>query len=274
MADKQDVDDKPIPPANQPPPPQHALPPAPSHRPNPLIRQSELQMDFGRLDSTMIPQYLTVSIGNQDTVSTTTFDQLHQLTTVDAPLTRNEFIRVWKSIILRRVQDVIEQDSGVRSEDYIRISRATRVPGPLFDILNCLGTYQSSVRGTPISIALPARPAVLPDWYNLDPRLLRDYTAYIARMEPKYKMFSFPPANDYTGRTITLTTLHDHDNLRNIRAYTSEATPDDALIRLAHDNIFTAHNRISYNHSYLYMAANIYRPAIVYDYVACYARDV
>lgn len=57
----------------------------------------------------------------------------------DLPITGENFIRMWKTLILKRVQDVYEKEKHVRSDHYVRLDRSILTPAPLTDLLYALG---------------------------------------------------------------------------------------------------------------------------------------
>lgn len=125
----------------------------PSHQPPPPMRTNGYQptaldlMNFGRLDSDYTIVDHAVNINGQDTLPGMTYDQQSELTTIDLPIDRLMFIRVWKTLILKRLQDVFEQEKRVRAQHFVRLARNQLLPAPLADLLYALGSFHSPATG-------------------------------------------------------------------------------------------------------------------------------
>lgn len=65
-----------------------------------------------------------VNITAQNTLSGRTYDQMLQIVNADLPITRDNFIRMWKTLILKRVQDVYGKEKHVRPANFIRLERS------------------------------------------------------------------------------------------------------------------------------------------------------
>lgn len=62
----------------------------------------ELLLSFGRLDSDYHVHQLVVNIAWQTVMAEATFDQMEQLNSVDPPITKDAFVRIWRTILLKR----------------------------------------------------------------------------------------------------------------------------------------------------------------------------
>lgn len=139
----------------------HVPPPSTSaHTATPSIPflGGQLLLNFGRLDSTYRRVNISLSIENQDSVARATYLQIEQLCAVGLPLTENQFIRMWKTLILKRSQDVYEQEKHTRAQDYVRVMRNLPVPGPLADLLYSIGQLHSRTLGTIFDIVPQPKP--------------------------------------------------------------------------------------------------------------------
>lgn len=79
-------------------------------------------MLFGRLDSTRRRLIRTIQIGNYLAVLTRVYQALMQLTSVDLPLTEDQFVQMSRTLLLKRVQDVIERESSTRPAHFVRLA--------------------------------------------------------------------------------------------------------------------------------------------------------
>lgn len=76
----------------------------------------KLKLAVGTSANLYDPHDLTVQIGNQDTISGLTYDTLLGLVSTQFAFTRAQFIRMWKTLIWKRVHDVAYREKGVRSQ--------------------------------------------------------------------------------------------------------------------------------------------------------------
>lgn len=247
-----------------------SLPPGPDHRPNPLARQPARIMDFGHNDSTSRIYDITMNIANQDTISGLTFDQLHQLTAVDAPMTRDQFIRTWKTLILHRVQILQGNELSAPLAHFHDFATDTKVPATLGDLLHRLGQFKSSTDGRTYNLLAPPQPDQLPDWWNIDANLFHHWNQYMARMETKYLMTTYPHPLKTEGTALITTTIQDAQAYRSVRTITSEADPDDGYVRFVNDDIFYPNDHTTYATSDYYMIRELHHDTTVANYIAAY----
>lgn len=236
------------------------------------VLKSVHMMSFGRMDSDYRVRILTINIDEQDTLSGATYDQLLQLTTVDLPLTRNQFIQVWKTLLLKRVQDIIEKQTFSRPDHFVRISRNIPLPAPLADLLYSLGQFHSKTNGTIFRITQPARATPPPPYWNADGALLFQWQIMMGRLSKAYVMREYPPPTDWENKAILVTSINDDGDLRSVKSFNNEPTMADAFIRFANDNLFQ--EQIPYIDCYLRIVEGQYRPTIVGDYVRSYVTDI
>lgn len=161
--------------------------------------------DFGRLDSDYTVVDHAVDINGQDTLPGMVYDQMSQLTTIDLPIDRPGFIRVWKTLILKRLQDVFEQEKRVRAQHFVRLARNQLLPAPLADLLHSLGSFHSPATGVIHHMTPPAQAAAPENWWNVDNVLFVNWLLSINRMKHLFAMKEFPMINDYETRPIMLT---------------------------------------------------------------------
>lgn len=264
-------------PTSAPPQPQRTQTSFPTHvtLTIPALRNIH-SLAFGRLDSDYHALSRVVQIANQQTLPHAVFDQLEQLTSVDLPITRDQFTRIWKTLILKRVQDVHEKQRLARPANYINMSRNIFVPAPLADLLRSLGQFHSKRLGYLINIDQPVTPDPLPDWWAYDPAVMALWHRCIGRMQIAYQMEEYPTPHDYTQRPITLTTFQDiaAGTLRTVRSLTDETSNNEAFIRFVNDDLFEPTPGITYDDCHLISAEAIERSTIIYEYVRAYTKGV
>ena len=86
--------------------------------------QGEILSIFKGKDNIYRVYDCAITIDSQETVSGTTCDQLIQLVRTDLPINKNDFIRMWKTLLFKRVQDVYEKEKYIRSEDIVRLDNS------------------------------------------------------------------------------------------------------------------------------------------------------
>lgn len=124
--------------------------------------------------------------------------QLEQLSAIALPMDEVSFVRMWRTLIRKRVQDVFELEKHRRTEHFIHVKPNLPVPAPLaiFNHRRALGTV--------FDMILPARPAVPQLWWTLDNAILDHWGLITARMNTLYMMKEFPAKNEYKDRAISI----------------------------------------------------------------------
>lgn len=251
----------------------------PSHNDNPSSRPAIPYLKGTVLDEFRVigPLYTRedaqINIAAQTDLLVSIYNQLVQLTAVDPPINQDDFVRMCRTLILKRVQDTLESSRGIRADHFIRISRSTIVPAPLGDLLYAIGSYSSKATGRMIDMTPPAREAVVPNWWALDNDIFANYSLFCARMSNKYRFYEFPKPQDFLGRSICLTTIADANGLREIRALTNEVTTSDVLIRTVNNDLFTANDWLVYNNCRLVITQARHITSVRMNYIRSYVID-
>lgn len=271
-------------PAPAPPPPKVAPPPKPqqSHpHPPPNTTQtismlnSRHMREFLRQDSDYHIINVIVDIDAQDTLSGLVYDHLTTLHPVDLPLNRDGFIRMWKSLILKRVQDIIEKQRLSRPQHFIRLSRNVTLPAPLADLLYTLGQFHSPAKGIKYDITQPPRPAVPEQWWNIDDALLPQWITTMGLLADKYIMREYPSQSEYSNRPITLTMLMDNEDgtIRSVKSATNETSLNDAFIHFVNDPLFLPIQGMAYARCHLKVVDSLHLLTIRRQYVRGYTTN-
>lgn len=236
-----------------------------------LDRLPFYKLDFGRQDSIYHYRQLIVNINDQTSLFTTLYEQLQQLTTTEPPITQDQFIRMCRTLLLKRVQDIYEKCHRIRAPNYIQIDRGILIPGPVGDLLYVLGRYHSTNDGAVYVLSPPPRAAAAENWWAIDNDILGRYLLYIDRLSDDYIMYEFPKPTDYDNRPICRTTINDFNNdYRSVRAHDSGVTPNDAFIRFVNDDLFIQNEYINYDRAALQQVSERHRPTVQRLYVNSY----
>lgn len=262
-----------------PPPPAIHQPdkPTQSHRSQrtsytmPSLQYPAISYTFGRMDSDWTTHDHTLLIANQDTVSGMTYDQIEQLVTIALPLPRAQFIRMWKTTILKRAQDVYEIEKKQRPPNRLNLHRSLQIPATLSDLLHSIGSFHSNATGIIHDIIPPARPQDdIPEFWELDDDIITLWQRTMGRVDTLYQMKDFPSQGETIDKPLMLTMLHQEDNYSQVKAWTNEPTMNDAYIRMMHDDLFAPHEYITYERCGLTMTQRIHVPTVRGQYVASY----
>lgn len=254
--------------AAQPPPRPN---PAPPQRLNNNVQLAPLELGmFGRLDSDYHVVDHTININVQDFLPRATWRQLHQMTFVDPPITEDDFVRMWKTLMLKRVTDVYEQEKHQRADQFIRLSRNLTIPAPLADLLYSLGSYFDPIEGVFHHIIPPPAPARPEPWRVVDANILQNWTTYINRMSPAFTMKEFPALSQYEGAPLIHCVIEDGNNLRTIKARYKGPAPADAYVRFLNDELFGDPYQAADCHYTMTEPMN--RTAVTYEYMRKYCR--
>lgn len=213
-------------------------------------------------------------VDEQDTMSGATYDQMVQLSNVNLNLDRESFIRMWKTLLLKRVQDTYEKAVHMRADNYVRLERGIIVPAPLSDLLYSIGSNLSPVTGHLHVAVPPARPAAPEPWWNLDADITLQWNQTMGRLSNLYVMKEFPSPSDYENKPIMLVLRNEVNHYVTTKAWTNEPTMQDGYIAAANDPLFVEHAYIRYANAALNMTTHVYRPNLVGEYASCYVRAV
>ncbi len=87
------------------------------------------------MDSHSILQDLTLNTFTQDTLSGQRYDMMLRLVRVQLPITQVNFIKVWKTLLLKCVEDVYYKETGVHPGRFLHCASTIPVSTPLDDLL-------------------------------------------------------------------------------------------------------------------------------------------
>lgn len=232
------------------------------------------KMNFGRMDSDYHVEEHQVQIGNQDTLSGLTFDQMEQQSTVRLPMTREAFQQMWKTVILKRVQDVVYASTQIVSAHPIILSRSLKIPAPLSDLLESLGTFISKRLGSRHYLTEPTY-AAANVWTAVDNEILRQWSQLMGRISNLYEVREFPVPSNFGGDPLMFCfNAANADGSNVVHAYTDEPTIEDAIITACNDALFGAHGYITAANSNIVLSLDDEPVSFQARYVAEYALNV
>jgi hypothetical protein len=131
----------------------HPSPEAPSPRnAYPFQLSQRLTSPIRRCHTDFSIRDVAINIDAQETLATATYNQLVQLAALELPINAADFVRMWKTLILKRVLDVYESEKRLCANHLKEISRNMRLPAPLADLLYSLGSFFDPSSGTVLRI--------------------------------------------------------------------------------------------------------------------------
>lgn len=230
---------------------------------------------YGRLDSDYQLDARIVNIDAQNTLSALVYDQINAVRSIDLAITQADFQIVWKSLILKRVQDIMERMTGQRAANFVRLNRSIPIPAPLGDLLHSLGAFHSDAHGLRLYATQPAQAAVVPAWWTPNAAQLADWIRDMGASSPLYQMSEFPSPTDIDNKPMLMLTQQiagaGAAQTTTVKSFTNEVRKTDALVFAMQDDLFAAHGYITYANSHLFAAQNIdligHRTAYVQSYV-------
>lgn len=237
----------------------------------PVLKSPQGLLMFGRNDSDYHVQRRVLDIAGQHTMAERTYRQLVQLTSVDLPITEAEFVRMWRTLMLKRAQDIFEMETGQRADNYIRLSRVIPVPATLGDLLYSLGSFHSAANGVRYFLHPPARPAQVPDWWQIDPAIIENWMTTMGRFSRSFIMREFPAPTECRDKPMIVTAREQINDLCQVRALTNETQPSDGYVRFVNDELFVADD-ITFDRCHLNLTERteitVVRSQYVYSYVS------
>lgn len=239
----------------------------------PWISHPRQTLNFGQLDSDYTQDALTLQLANQVNLPTAVYETISSLVTIDLGITLETFIRIWRTIMLKRAQDVAEELSGARTNNYLRFTRSIPLPGPLYDLIDGLGIYDSKIRGVTYFVNPPERPAAqAPNYWTYNVAAMQQWIREMRRIGTQYVVKDYPDKTTIHNRPLVLTTFNDtnHNETRLIYGYTNEPTKNDALIRFVNDDLFDQHEYVTFANSHTRLSRKTDISAVRADYVASY----
>lgn len=255
------------------PKPEFEKAPEPAFKIN-LLGFREYARLFGRMDSDHFIREHTIRISTQVTLPTLVYGALRELVTFDLPITEDNFIRMWRTLILKRTQDVFEAEKSRRSDHFVRLVRNILVPAPLGDLLHSLGYFHSTKTGYLHHLVQPARASTPENFWSVDAQVTTDWNTTVQRLSHVYTMKEFPSMSQCEARPMMLTSVSDFDNpMRQVRSFTNETNMTDGFVHAMQDQLFDADPIVTYANSHLVMTNPFSHIAVRQQYVYSYAID-
>lgn len=224
---------------------------------------------FGRMDNDYQIVEHNARIANQNTLSGEVYDQILKMCTFPLPITRANFIRMWKTLILKRIQDIYECEKKQRPDNFVRLVRTIMMPAPLADLLFSIGSFTSTHTGKEHQIVPPPRPAQPEPFWNTDQAVLDNWNQFINRTQRYYQMKEYPSQREVDSRPLILTYVNTNAaGLTQVKAVTNEPKLQDAFIRAMNDDLLTPHNDYNFQSCALVMTPPLRMSTIRGKYIA------
>lgn len=193
---------------------------------------------LGRADSDYHTRDIVMSIAAQDTLPGLVHAQMTQLVDTELEITEAQFARMWKTLLLKRCQDVYEKEKYRRANHFVRLGAQMLVPAPLGDLVYSIGQYHNVAEGVVYDVNPPAQAAQPEDWWTVDANICNAWTRTMRRMQKRYVMREMPLASEYQSKPLMLCTGNTVGQLKTVKAKYSTVELTDGLITLVNDPLF------------------------------------
>lgn len=196
--------------------------------------------DLGRAESTHCVKDVILNISTQACLPEQTWEQMTELTIQDPILTLAEFTRVWKTLILNRVQTTYSQIKRRPPPNLIRIDDIVQVPAPLADLLDAIGNYHHKTEGVSYHSVPPEKPKKdASTWWKVDDLLNRKWNRMMAKNATLYTMKPTPSHTLHDDRPMMLTSFQEANGIRSVRSKFACLDPIDGLIVFVNDKLYS-----------------------------------
>lgn len=221
------------------------------------------------------PDYFVVDVplqvAPQTLLPTAVHRQLSQLTAVDLEINEENFIRMWRTLLLKRTQDVHERTKHVRSANHIRLTSQITSPAPLADLAYSLGSYFRAPTGVNYHLTPPQAAAPEPFW-AVDNQIVAQWIRTCKRFQKLYVMREFPLASDFENKPLVLTTSNVQAGFVTVKTKINTTEMSDGLISAVNDPLFP-NNHFPFNNSHITLLHSKNQAVLVADYTGSYVLD-
>jgi hypothetical protein len=193
---------------------------------------------LGRADSDYHIQDVVMSIAGQTTLPGLVHAQLTQLVDTELEVNLEAFTRMWRTLLLKRAQDVYEKEKYRRANHFVRLGPQMLVPAPLGDLVYSIGQFHNVAEGVVYDTNPPAQAAQPEDWWTVDANIANAWIRTMRRMQRKYVMREMPLASEYQSKPLMLCTGQDANGIKTVKAKYSSVEPTDGLITLVNDALY------------------------------------
>lgn len=230
------------------------------------------KIQYGILESDYARQDVIVQIGPIERVLTSTYQVMQSITQRDFDITtQDDFIRMSRTIVLKRVQDCYEHAKRQRPANFIRMIRTFSMPAPIADLCYQLGNYYSPILGLKYDLIPPVRPdQQIPPWWNIDQEVLANYFRLVDQMSHLYTMKEYPSFRECEGTGIMLTSSREANNSVSVKAFTNEPKMTDGFSRAIHETGLLPNPAALYDTCHLNMMFPTNIAGIVNTYIGSY----
>lgn len=243
----------------------------------PLLQTSRPSLAFGKMDSDYTVTNFTLHIDIENTLAELTYLQLSSIVSVELTETKEEFVRMWNTLMLKRAQDCYKFGKSSPSPSALQRIRAGYIPGALYDLLVRIGNFTSNVTGDTIHVIpppIPKRKEDIPNYFTISPQLVAKWNNDMYRMKGLYQMEDFPSLDTIDDKMMTFTMVSSYeDDIRCVRSYTDEPTPEDGIVHLVNGKTFEDNNFLAYEGCHIKMTQQVSYADIATTYVGSYVIE-
>ncbi|KAL1502540.1 hypothetical protein ABEB36_007668 [Hypothenemus hampei] len=219
---------------------------------------------------------VTVTPGPIEGTILSTYRIMQVITGINFEITEAEFLRMSRTIILMRVQDVYACSKGLYSSNFLPLTRSRGtflLPAPIADLCYQIGYYYSPILGIRFEPVPPLKANVnSPDWWTVDNRIVEAYLRLCCRMSRSYTMKEYPSFKECEATGLLLTNSQVVNNCVTVKSFTNEANMTDGLIRAVHENGFIDNAPYPSDNCHFNVISDKNFTELVNAYVASYVK--
>jgi hypothetical protein len=239
----------------------------------PALQAANSSLNFGKMDSDYQVVEHELQIEKIEKLAKATFQAMWSTLTINPTLTEGQFVQMTKTLFLKRAQDVIENAKRVRVDKPVHLQRYIEIPAPIADLLTLIGNFHSDSEGHQHHITLPVfAKDKHPAYYQVDSQIVELYTRDIGRIRPLYQMKPFPSSRECWDKPLMLTRIKVEDDFVSVRAWTNEPTMEDAYVRACNDELYKAHEYITYDNCSQQMSQKVHQVLTLTHYASSYVK--
>jgi len=207
------------------------------------LKDSKFTLDFFAPRSLHQTKIINVIPAQTDDFVGLIYDQQEQLYINNLSIARADYIRMSKSLFLKRLQDVHEKCFHARAANFVRLYGSLEVPEPFYDLMSAMGRGYVAADGFHYYMTSVVMDHAAPaNWWQIDNAILTSYVQMTRRMSSSYMHVEFPSSNDFDGRAIGATRVQTVGNLTEVLTKTPTPTPADGLLRMMNPEALFAGN--------------------------------
>lgn len=210
-----------------------------------------------------------VQVANQSTLPAAVHGLFTRMRADDLEMDVAAFTRMWRTILLHRVQECYIQEKCFRPPNYMRLlSPPVICPAPLADLLESMGSFHHAPEGVYYHVVPPVQADELEDFWKPDSDIITLWLKTCNQLAPFYTMRSTPSKSDFKNKSIVLTTTAKDGHLVMVKTKYKSCNISDGLIHAVNDPLFPP-NHFPFDESHITILSTD-KHSLVRDHIDSY----